>query len=285
MSLAFDLDHVAVVVDDLDAAETAYTKLGFRLTPRSSHRGPLPDGTVGLWGSGNHCAMFRRGYLEVLGITDRRLRHEHVAARLARYVGLHLIAFGTADVDAAVAALRAKGVPGVEDAVEVGRAVPFGSGTKRGSFGIAHLDAQTYPEADFLLIEHKTRDVLWQLELLPQPNGVVGLRSATLAVESPADTLDRLAPLLGPVQDSGFDLAAGRLDIVAADEMERRFPGMGRVQPLPKGVAVAFDVADPAATARWLRDAGVAFTAVGPDRLRVAPAEAAGAIVDFVAPA
>jgi adenine-specific DNA-methyltransferase len=71
MTTELCLDHVGIVVPDLEAARQAYDRLGFRLTPRSPHEGRLtPDGPVETWGSGNHCAMFRRGYLELLGITD-----------------------------------------------------------------------------------------------------------------------------------------------------------------------------------------------------------------------
>ena len=65
------LDHVAVVVPDLARAAKTYARLGFRLTPESSHKGPLkPGGPLEPYGSGNHCAMFKEGYLEILGVTD-----------------------------------------------------------------------------------------------------------------------------------------------------------------------------------------------------------------------
>ena len=43
----------------------------------SSHKGRItPDGPVVQWGSGNHCAMFRHGYFEILGLTDPNRYHE-----------------------------------------------------------------------------------------------------------------------------------------------------------------------------------------------------------------
>ena len=69
--LPLELDHVGVAVNDLDVGREVYERLGFTLTPRSIHSGSkTPGGPVEPWGSGNHCAMFRDGYLELIGLTD-----------------------------------------------------------------------------------------------------------------------------------------------------------------------------------------------------------------------
>ena len=69
--LDLQLDHVGVAVATLDQARETYAKLGFTLTARSIHSGSKePGGPVVPWGSGNHCAMFEQGYLELIGITD-----------------------------------------------------------------------------------------------------------------------------------------------------------------------------------------------------------------------
>ncbi len=279
--MSFDLDHVALIVSDLDAAAETYRKLGFNLTPRSSHKGALPAGGVGPWGTGNHCAMFQQGYFEILGITDASLPHDNVARRLKRYAGLHLIAFGTRDAASASKRLQESGVPGIADPIFVGRDVPYGEGTKPGRFAITYLDGETYPEADFIIIEQQTRDVLWQPELLAHPNGITALRSVTIASDAPIAALERLARVLGEPDGSGFTLSPGRLDILAAPEAEARHPGLGRPQPLPKVVAVSFTVADVAETGRVLGANGVPFTQDG-KTIRIAASDAAGAAIEFV---
>src|SRR6056297_752380 len=172
-----DLDHAAVVVADLARGSAAFARLGFALTPRGLHRGPLPpDGRIGAWGSGNHCAMLRQGYLEVLGVADPAGHKPHLERRLARYEGLHLIAFGTPDAAADAAAL-----PGVQPPQDLSRAVPLaGGGEGIARFGIANLDAEAYPEADFILIEQRTPELLWQPALLDHPNGALALAGVTL---------------------------------------------------------------------------------------------------------
>ena len=95
------LDHVALVTPNLPASKISYEKLGFTLTRESSHKGRVtPDGPVVLWGSGNHCAMFERGYYEILGLTDENRFHDHFKAALNRFHGVSLIAIGCDDAQA-----------------------------------------------------------------------------------------------------------------------------------------------------------------------------------------
>ena len=95
------LDHVGIAVADLDAGEAQFQRLGFQLTPRGHHTlpPPSPGAARPRTGTGNHCAMLRRGYLEIIGITDPAYQGR-LRADLARYEGLHLAAFGTEDAPA-----------------------------------------------------------------------------------------------------------------------------------------------------------------------------------------
>lgn len=278
-----DLDHVAIVVRDLDIAERNFRRLGFNLTPRSSHKGPVPpDGNVELWGTGNHCAMFEQGYLELLGITDPDRHKVHVEKRLEKYEGLQLIAFGTGDAAASVAEIRGRG-GAIADPAKIGRDVPFGSGTKPGWFGIANLDGEVLPEADFIVIEQMTRDVLWQPDLLPQANGVVSLEAITICSDDPDDLKQRLTPVLGSPAGDGFDLAEGRVEILSEAETHARYGGHPLVATPPVVVAVTLGVADLGETAAYLHANEVPIDAPDLQRLRVGADIGCGAIVEFAA--
>lgn len=282
MSGDLDLDHVAVVVGDLDAAEQNYTSLGFQLTPRSSHRGPVPPGgEIGPWGTGNHCAMFRRGYFEVLGITDPNRYKTHVEHRLARYEGLHLVAFGTSDAERSVADFRSKGAK-IADPQQIGRDVPFGAGTRPGSFGIANLDPDFYPEADFLVIEQQTREVLWQPDLMTHPNGAVSLESVTICCDDPGDLMNRLSPILGAPTDKGFNLHPGRVRVVGAGDVADLFAGNPLPGETPCVVAAAIGVEDLGKTASLLAANDVSLQSGNDGHLRIGPDIGCGAIIDFV---
>jgi hypothetical protein len=104
------LDHVAHFVPAMDAAAEALERLGFRLTPFTVQTNFEEDKAVAA-GTGNRCAMFRHGYIEILMATsDTRLARQ-LTERLARHVGLHLTAFSTADAAAEHRRLAAGAFP------------------------------------------------------------------------------------------------------------------------------------------------------------------------------
>jgi glyoxalase-like protein len=272
------LDHVAVVVPDLARAAKTYERLGFRLTPQSSHKGALtPGGPLEPYGSGNHCTMFREGYLEILGITDPKRYTGEVTPLLERYAGLHLVALGCRDAQRAARELGAR--LGAEFGIrELGRDVPqVGGGTKPARFRIIGLPAGTFPEAKLFLIEQSTPDVLWQPELLPQPNSVTALAGAVLCVASPSETRQRLSRIIGR---EDLALSRGALEVIDGRELAARY---GMEPPAFPMVAVArFRVTDLEATAGYLRSNGVAF-AERKGAIWVSPDLAEGAIVEFTA--
>jgi Glyoxalase-like domain len=275
------LDHVAVVIPDLARAGKTYERLGFRLTPQSSHKGPLkPGGPLELFGSGNHCAMFREGYLELLGITDPKRYTGEVTPQLQRYAGLHLVALGCRDARQAARELGQR--LGAELGVrELGRDVPqVEGGTKPAVFRIVGLPAGTFPEAKLFLIEQVTPEVLWQRALLAQPNGVTGLAGAVLCVASPAETRQRLSRILGREEAGGrFTLARGTLEVIDGQAFSVRYDGEPRA--LPMVAAARFTVSDLAATARYLRGQGIPLQENG-GRIWIGPEAAEGAILEFV---
>jgi hypothetical protein len=60
MSGAFEgFDHALIGTRDLAEARTRFERLGFATTPLGRHGG---------WGTGNHCILFQRGYIELMGV-------------------------------------------------------------------------------------------------------------------------------------------------------------------------------------------------------------------------
>jgi len=164
--LELELDHVGVAVKSLDRGRDAFRRLGFTLTARSFHSGSrVPGGPVETWGSGNHCAMFAEGYLEIIGLTDPE-KYSSVKDMVGRYEGLHIIAIGVdpapgtgATADAARDELVRRGVP-VEAPRSLERDAAFGprdEETRRAKFRNCYLDRQQYTEGRFLYIQHLTR--------------------------------------------------------------------------------------------------------------------------------
>jgi catechol 2,3-dioxygenase-like lactoylglutathione lyase family enzyme len=192
-----ELDHVGVAVSSLDRGRDAYTRLGFQLTARSFHSGSRVAGTpVEPWGSGNHCAMFRDGYLEIIGLTDASM-YSSVKDMVTRYEGLHIVAVGCGNADAAYTEFRNAGAP-VEAPRALERDAAFGpenKETRRAKFRNMYVDRQKFIEGRFIFIEHVTRDVLWQPHLLAHPNGALGIDAVYFVVADPEATAQKFAPL------------------------------------------------------------------------------------------
>ena len=98
------LDHVGWFVRDMEGVASAMERLGFLLTPFVAQHNADPVGGPPVpAGTGNRCAMLRRGYLEFLsvipGVNTTLSRQLNVA--LDRYQGLHLLAFTINDSESA----------------------------------------------------------------------------------------------------------------------------------------------------------------------------------------
>ena len=281
------LDHVAVVVPDLDGARHAYERLGFRLTPLGEHKGPLrPGGPVEPWGTGNHCAMFRDGYLEVLGITDPTRPHDHIQARLERYAGLSLIALGCDDVAASARGLAERSVPLAGGVSEMERDIPCEGELRCARFRFSFLEDGFFPEAHCFYIQHLTPELLWQPALLDQANGVVALGGVTVCATDPGDTAARLEKVLGVAPKEGegrarFELDRGWIEVTGAAGLADRFPGVAP-PVLPWVAAVTFLVDDADKTRRFFDDRTFEVCGDGA-KFWLGPAPAEGAILEFVA--
>jgi catechol 2,3-dioxygenase-like lactoylglutathione lyase family enzyme len=280
--MSLSLDHVGIAVADLDAAADRFRRLGFRLTERGLHTlpPPAPGAPRPLVGTGNHCAMLRRGYLELIGITDPayagRLRQD-----LARYEGLHIVAFGTENAGGLAEALRAAGL-----AVPPMRPLerPIDGPERRGlaRFDIVDPPAGLLPEGHFFAIHHATPELLWQPVLLDQPNRISRLVGLTIAVADVADFTARLGRFLGRPAgaDGDFALNPGKVAVIDGTWLAGRIPGAPPALPRIAGITLASD--DLPATAALLSRNGVPFGRHG-GALWIAPPEACGAFLEIVA--
>jgi hypothetical protein len=285
--MSVELDHIGVAIRDLDRGRAAYERLGFKLAPRSAHRGsPTPGAPVIPFGSGNHCAMFRKGYLEIVGLTEPTI-YSNIKPMVEKYEGAHIVAFRVANADSAYVGLKARGVP-LEPARALERDAaygPEGTTTRRAAFRNMYFDRTAYPESQLLFIEHITPGILWQPHLLDHPNGVVALRDVFLCTADASAAAEKYARL--------FDVSAtraaegewrlridhGYVWIVTPDAWARRAPGAA-TPPLPAPAGIGFQVQALARTRELLSDCGVHIVAAN-GFIRVVPEEACGVTVFF----
>jgi len=269
------IDHTGLAVEDLDAAAAFFRRLGFVLTPREALTRPGPDGTHVPSGADNHVFMLRRGYQEIIAITDPDSGHMLIP-RLGMYRGVHIVVLGTDDADGLRARLAADGVE-VGPCMTWGRAVQGGGEARFRFFMYAPAAA---PEAVLCAVQHLTPEVLRPEALLHHPNGAEALDGVTLHVADPAEAEARYARLLGraPSAPGLFRFADGTwLRLADAAGLARRFPGAA-LPPAPAVAALDFALRDPDHVAR----AGVALHADDDGGHWIGPDDAFGAIIRLV---
>jgi hypothetical protein len=192
-----EIDHIAHFVPDMAVAATALIGLGYTLTPFSaqSHRlaanGPLlPAGT------GNRCIMLQSGYLEVLTPTHDTPNAAQLNAAIARYTGVHLIAFGTQTPQADFARLQREGyTPLPPIALQRQAATATGEATAR--FTVVRVPPDAMAEGRIQYCQHHTPEIVWQTRWLSHANHAVGLAGVVLCVANPAQAAQRYARFTG----------------------------------------------------------------------------------------
>jgi Glyoxalase-like domain len=218
------LDHVGHFVPDREAASHAFVRCGFAPTPVSVQVNP--DGT--LTGTGNVCAMFARGYIEVLFKTAATPLAAELDLSMARYRGVHLAAFAVADAGKAHERLGAAGFA-LRPLVSMQRSVDTETGPSTAAFKVARVERGAMAEGRIQILTHHTEDAVWQRRWLAHPNGARALASVVIAVPDVAGAAARFARFTGrhatPTR-SGHVIALdrGRVEVVTRAAFEAALP-------------------------------------------------------------
>lgn len=284
------LHHVGLVVDDMAGSIALYRRLGFLPSPPAYPALPSRDGaSLRPVGAGNTHVTFPHNFVELTAIADTdevgddvrlvplqapadvlaRLTEsiEHTTTRLrsalARFQGLHILAFRTPDADATAAHLSANGVlhGGVN---RLRRPVETEEGTQSVPVGYIEVDEAPglAPEGRLAFAENLPPEALRMQRYMDHPNGAVGLAASILCVPAAelAGYQRRYETYLGrPARAEGrtrvFDLDDCRLVLLTEAELDAFLPGE-RAPAVPSFVAYAVTVRDTAATRSFLEGNG-----------------------------
>ena len=279
-----NLDHAAHFVPQMDSASAALERLGFTITPFSAQRHRTePGGPLVLAGTGNRCVMLQRGYLEILAPTADTPIANQLRAAMRRYVGIHLIAFGTATPEADHARLEKAGYAPLPP-VDLQREIDTGRGPDTARFTVVRVQPGTMPEGRIQFCRHHTPGLLWQPRWTYHANRAASLAGVILRVADAQEAAKRYARYTGlPAQLSGgawrIDTARGYLMFADRDSLHRRLQVVPPALPWIAGPVLKSD--DIAATSAWLRQSGVPVRELGSQRLLVELPPAVGGIVLF----
>lgn len=283
MSLQYvvGIDHVVVMVKNLDAAAESWRRLGFTISPRGTHSAKL--------GSGNYTIMFGDDYVELLGILTATEHNAPSRAFIAeRGGGIERIAFTTTDAHAGAKELRDIGLEAIGP-IDFGRPVQLpGGGESEARFSIFEWPREEAPAGvRIFACQHHTRDTVWIPELQRHANTAAGLQAVMVTSPQPETDARHMMRLIDSTQHSEPDgsivIPSGstraQIMFLTRDALAREYPNVS-LDNLPErgGAGLVITVNDLATAARTIGAAGVK---VG-DRLIVPPNAAGEALLIFV---
>lgn len=248
------IDHVVLVVRDLDGARGAFARMGFTVTPRGDHT----------LGSKNHCVMFGHDYIELLtSPAENPHPSRQYYTEFARAGdGLAGIALKSADAKGAYTELLWAGFqPG--DTLEFSRPVALPEGTREARFRVVQPRAGSTPGGRVFVCEHLTRDLVWRPEYQRHANGATGLAAIAIVcndVAKTAQTYERLFDSRAKPIAEGLlvETADTPLAFVTAQSLAKRLPDLWiSARPAPLFAALFVRVADRDAAERALKAGGL----------------------------
>ncbi len=279
-----NLDHVAHFVPHIDTASPAFEKLGFTLTPFSAQTHRLePGGPLTAAGTGNRCAMFKHGYVECLTPTGDTPVANQLRAAIKRYVGVHLIAFGTGAPELDHTRLVTQGfAPNEPVALQRRLGTPHGDETAR--FTVVRVPPDTMPEGRIQFCQHHTPQFVWQPQWVKHANRAAALTAVIVCVDNPADAAARYERFTGLKAAGAGDnwnlaTARGRLLFSTPAVIRRIFNVDPPELPWIAGYVLASDKMD--ATQKHIVDTGFAHGALDAQRFYVVPPPSVGGIIVF----
>jgi len=275
------LDHVVVVVRDLDTAATKWRQLGFTISPRGTHSAHM--------GTANYTLMLGDDYLELLGVVAPTERNAPTRALLEKREGIERAAFTTLDAAQGVAALRDRGLIQSLGPTDFSRPVDLADGTKtEARFTTFQWPLNERPGGlRIFACQHHTRSAVWLPELLTHANGAHRIDHVEMLSTDPAAAAAHMSRLIdmpvGAEADGALRVETGgnRGAFVFLDRQafERRHSGLP-LEGLPDegAVALSLRVDDAGKTAAAL---GTKGTTVAPGIVKVPPAYANGVLIEF----
>ena len=267
------IDHVVVLVRDLDKAREAYMRMGFTPTPRGLHT----------LGSQNHCLMFGRDYVELLAVPRAHPATQHFTDFLARGEGLGAIALATDDANALHANLAADGIA-ADAPLDFSRPV---DGLGEARFRIVQLPPHASPGCRMFACQHYTRELVWRADYRRHANGAVEIAAVAIVAEDAAAAAASYGKLFDarPQEiEEGLLVQTGSAPIALASrwKLGHRLHGVGLpLRPRPLAAALFIRVADRATTAKVLRRNGLEPVALADGSLAVSAQDAHGVAVVF----
>jgi hypothetical protein len=280
-------DHAGFFVPDIQASAAVFERLGFVVSAVNIHHNANAEGKLVAAGTANRLLTFRRGYLELLGAVEDTPLADQLRAGLARYAGLHLLAFTHPDAASQAERLARAGFA-LQPTVRLRRPTQTPDGERTARFTVVRAAPGVFPEGRVQMLTHEAPELVWRPDLVEHPNRADALTDVLVVCEAPRTRAEAFARFAaGALAPEGalqaVSLARGRLTFAGPEAARRLLPSL-TLPPLPCIAAVAVASADLDESRRLLAARGVRPLADRERLLCVGPADAAGAYLLFHTP-
>jgi hypothetical protein len=168
MSLRLPIDHLIILVPNLQAAGSAFEATGFQVTPQTRHSPAM--------GTANRCVMLHgASYIEIMGVVAETAANAPWRRLLSDGVGIRGFALRSSDIEASAQKFASLNI-----AAEPVR--HFSRMTDEGElrFSISRIELSGTPGLQCLFCQHHTAELLWRPETMDHENGVASLTSVAL---------------------------------------------------------------------------------------------------------
>ncbi len=244
------IDHLVIAVHDLAAAQIAYARLGFTLTPVAHH----PFGTA------NSLVQLDGGFLELLAVADPAAIPEASEGTfsfgafnrdfLRKREGLSMLALKSADPAADRADFDARGLP-VYAPFRFERRARAPDGTENElAFALTFTSDARMPEAGFFTCHHERPENFWRPAYQRHANGALRVEAVVMVARDPADYHEFFYYLTGQhdmrADSFGITLStgAGKIEILTPVAVRGFFGEVIEAATKPRFVAMRVAVAD-----------------------------------------
>ena len=276
---ARDIDHVMLIARDLTRARAAYERMGFTVSPLTSH----PHGTA------NHLIMFQRDFIELLGVVaPERLDSRSATAQLFLQIreGPAAVALPSNDAKWDREALIRRGLDPSE-LYSFDRPVTLPGGREtRAIVDTVWVSEPSAPLVQTFISHQHEAEAIWVPEWQVHPNGAQAIGWLTLVADDPAAPLEQhLAAFFdtGVVRDARgrrtFATPCGEIRILGPSDFEATF-GIPAEATRPYIAGVGIRVVDLERLVTQLREKGVPCEKSS-QTVRVLPEDAHGALIEF----
>jgi catechol 2,3-dioxygenase-like lactoylglutathione lyase family enzyme len=271
------IDHVMIIVPDLDQAAQSYARLGFDVQPRGIHKG---------LGTANNLMILNEDYIELLGVLEAQpnnLRYKEIGEQGG---ALANVALGTDGADLAHAAWTKAGL-NPEPIIAFDRGVDIGGKEERAAFRIVRLPHEARPGVGLFVCNHLTPQFVYRTEWQRHPNTASGISHITIVAADPARHRAAAEKVFGAdaitTSDGEMIVATGKAPFryLTPARFAHRYPGHKPALPGDHAAVMGIKVRNMKALQDCLAANKVRSDATADGRVLIPAATAANVLIEF----